>query len=210
MPIQFLQTSSSSSQENSCRNEGLSNPYSLSAYPLTPYPIVSGTIDCSPTTFMTRDYLVHMGPQANENHFDASSALDLYHSSLAPSLGVSSAELQGVLNSLLNQINWLEVTKKVAKNRAPSVYYNAIKQILLAHISELKKAEGKSKGNNAIGFKSIDGEKNLINIYKGENKDDNKSIKKHKDGDHKSEDNDGEFIVEDEDESDKDSEYDSV
>ena len=56
-------------------------------------------------------------------------------------LNISSTELQRALDSLLDQVNWLEVATDVAKNRAPFVYCNAIEKILLAHIYQLVKAE---------------------------------------------------------------------
>ena len=60
----------------------------------------------------------------------------------SPSLNISSTELQRVLDSLLDQVDWLEVAVKVARNRAPSVYCKAIENLLLAHIYQLVKIEG--------------------------------------------------------------------
>ena len=135
MPIQHLQTSSSLFREDSRRNESFLNTYSLPAYPLTPYPIVPETRDCSPSALVAWDDVVHtVEPEANQTRFYAPSALGLCHSSPTPSLNVSSTELQRVLDSLLDQVDWFEVVIKVAKNRAPLVYCNAIEQILLVHI----------------------------------------------------------------------------
>lgn len=47
-------------------------------------------------------------------------------------MNLSSLELQRVLGSLLDQVDWLEVAVKVAKHRVASVYCNAIEKILLA------------------------------------------------------------------------------
>ena len=68
-----------------------------------------------------------------------------------------------MLDSLLDQVDWLEVAIKVAKNRAPSFYRNTIEQILLAHIYKLVKAEG--EGNDAGGFESGNDEKDYIHVY---------------------------------------------
>lgn len=170
MPIQFLQTSSSLSREDSHGNESFPNPYSLPAYPHTPYPTVPETRDCSPSALVAWDDLVHtVEPEANQTRFYAPSALGLCHSSPTPSLNISSTELQRVLDSLLDQVDWLEVAIKVAKNRAPSVYCNAIEQILLAHIYQLVKAEG--EGDDAVGFGSTNNEKGYVHIYEGDNDD---------------------------------------
>ena len=41
----------------------------------------------------------------------------------------------------MDQVDWLEVAVKVAENRPPSVYCNAIEKILLARIFHLVKSE---------------------------------------------------------------------
>ena len=123
--MQYLQTPSSLSLEDSHENDCFPNPYLHPTYPLTPYPTI---------------------PEGG----DISSASGLCQSSPTPSLNVSSTELQRVLDSLLDQIDWLEVAMKVAKNRAPSVYCNAIEQILLAHIYQLVKAEGNGEDTTEL------------------------------------------------------------
>ena len=80
------------------------------------------------------------------------------------SINISSIELQKVLDSLMDQVNWLEVAIKVAKDRPPSVYCNAIEKIVLAHLYQLMKVEsgcydnGRSENNNELeGFHDING-----------------------------------------------------
>lgn len=52
-----------------------------------------------------------------------------------------------MLDSLLGQVDWLEVASKVAKNRAPFVYCNVVEKVLLGHTYQLVKAE--SQDGNA-------------------------------------------------------------
>ena len=226
MPIQYLQTPSSSSRQDSHGNESFPNAYSLPSYPLTPYPIVPETRDWSPSAVGTWDDLVHTAePEAEQSHFYAPSASGLCHSSPTPCLSISSTELQRVLDSLLDQVDWLEVVMKVAKNRAPSVYCNTIEQILLAHIYQLVKAEG--EGNDAGGFESGKDEKDYVHVYEDdedEDKDSSEFARKSEDedGDYDKDGDDNEEMEEDKDEdddkddemdedvSDEDSECDSV
>ncbi len=66
MPIQFLQTSSSLSQKDLHRNESFPNPYQLPKYPLTPYPIIPESKDCSPSALVAWDNLVYTAePEAS-------------------------------------------------------------------------------------------------------------------------------------------------
>lgn len=69
-----------------------------------------------------------------------------------------------MLDSLLDQVDWLEVAAKVARNRAPSIYYNAIEKILLAHIYQLVKIEGED--DDAAQFKNGNEDENYV--YKGD------------------------------------------
>lgn len=96
----------------------------------------------------------------------APSGSSLCFSSPNPSLNISSTELQRVIDSLLDQIDWLEVALKVAKNRAPSVYCNAIKKILLAHIYRLIKVEG--KGDGLGKFKNVKDDEERMYVYEGD------------------------------------------
>ena len=95
------------------------------------------------------------------------SSATLCCSSLNLSLDISSTELQRVLKSLLDQVDWLEVAVKVAKNWALSVYCSAIEKILLTHIYHLAKAEDKL--DEASQFENIDG--NEEHIYEGDYED---------------------------------------
>lgn len=212
MPIQFLQSPSSLSQEDSPRTESFPHPYSLPAYPLTPYPIVPESRNHSPSALMAWDNLVHTTEyEANQTHFYAPSASGLCHSSPTPSLNVSSTELQRVLDALLDQIDWLKVAIKVAKNRAPSIYCNAVEQILLAHIYQLVKAEG--EGDYAVGFERVENEKDLAHVSGRDNddEDDNSSrcAGKSEDEDGGYDGDDDEYMDDDKDEDeDKDDEMD--
>ncbi len=91
-------------------------------------------------------------------------------------------------DSLLDRIDWLEVATKVAKNRAPSVYCNAIEQILLAHIYQLMKAEG--EGDDVVRFERVEDEKDYVHVYKGDNKDEDDDTGEFA---RKSEDEDGDY-----------------
>ena len=140
MSIQYLQTSESLSQEDLRRSGRFSN--SLSACPLTPYPKTPEIRDYSPSSLVTWDNLV----RESESIPTSTPTCTPPTSSLCRSLprvplNISSTELQRALDSLLDQVNWLEVATDVAKNRAPFVYCNAIEKILLAHIYQLVKAE---------------------------------------------------------------------
>lgn len=91
----------------------------------------------------------------------------------------------------------------MAKNRAPSVYYNAIEQILLTHIYQLMKAEG--EGDNAEGFVTDNDKKDDAYVYDGNNEDEDEDISKFA---KKGEDEEDDEM--DEDESDEDSNCDGV
>jgi len=58
------------------------------------------------------------------------------------------------------------VAGKVARNRAPLIYYNAIEKILLAYIYQLIKIEGED--DNIARLKNGNEDENYI--YKGDNK----------------------------------------
>lgn len=108
--------------------------------------MVPETRDWLTSALGTWDNLVQTtGPEIKRRartHFHAPSVSGLGHSWPTPSSNISSTELQRVLDSLLDQIDWLEVAVKVAKNRAPLVYYDAIEKVLLTHTYQLVKAEG--------------------------------------------------------------------
>lgn len=138
MPIQYLQTP----EQDSHGHQSFTNAYSFPPYSLTPYSTTLETEEWSSFSFETWVNSVHEVERRAETSFNAPSASSLCHSSSTSSLNISSIELQRVLDSLLNQVDWLKVIEKVARNRAASIYYNAIKNILLAHIYQLVKIEG--------------------------------------------------------------------
>ena len=169
MPTQYLQTPSGLSRQDSHGNESFPHVYS-SPFPLTLYPTVPETRDWPPCTARTWDNLIHPTKPEIKQTLIAS---DLCHSSPAPSLNIISTELQRVLDSLLEQVDWVEVAIKVAKNRAPSVYCNAIEQILLAHIYQLVKAE--SESDDTAGFVSGNNEKDEAHAYDFDDQDEDEA-----------------------------------
>lgn len=168
MPIQYLQTPSHLSQQDSHGHESFTNAYSFPPYPLTPYPTVPEIENRSPFPFETLDNPIqtteHEAERRARTPFNAPSTSGLCHSSPTPSLNISSTELQRVLDSLLDQVDWLEVAAKVARNRAPSIYYNTIEKILLAHIYQLVKIEGED--DDAAQFKNGNEDDNYV--YEGD------------------------------------------
>ncbi|KAL8823664.1 MAG: hypothetical protein Q9191_005656 [Dirinaria sp. TL-2023a] len=94
----------------------------------------------------TWDNLVHATEHEDERNVTTllrdSSIVSLCHSLSNSVLDIFSLELQRVLESLLDQVDWLKVAVKAAKHRAPSIYCNAIEKIVLAQIYQLIKAEG--------------------------------------------------------------------
>ncbi len=160
MPIQYLQTP----EQDSHGHQSFTNAYSFPPYPLTPYPTIPETEEWSPFPFKTWVHPVHEAERRVRTSVNAPSTSGLCHSSPTPSLNISSTELQRVLDSLLDQVDWLEVAAKVARNRAPSIYYNAIEKILLAHIYQLMKIEGED--DDAAQFKNGNEDENYV--YKGD------------------------------------------
>jgi len=177
MPSQYLQIPSDLSQQDSHGNESFTDAYSFPPYPLTPYPTIPETKDWSPFALETRDNLVHTTePEAERRvrtHFYASSPSDLCHSSPTSSLKISSTELQRVLDSLLDQVDWLEVAVRVAEHRAPSIYCNAIEKILLAHIHRLVKTEG--EGEDAANFSNGSDDEEYVYVYESDDEDEVRS-----------------------------------
>ncbi len=160
MPIQYLQTP----EQDSHGHQSFTNAYSFPPYPLTPYPTIPETEEWSPFPFETWVNPVHEAERRARTSFNAPLTSNLCHSSPTPSLNISSTELQRVLDSLLDQVDWLEVAGKVARNRAPSIYYNAIEKILLAHIYQLMKIEGED--DDAAQLENGNEDENYV--YKGD------------------------------------------
>ena len=111
------------------------------AYPRTPYPTIPETEEWSAPPFEIWNNAVDMTENGAERSARRYFNDPPCHSPLTPSSNISSAELRKVLDSLLDQVDWLEVAVKVARNRAPSIYCNAIEKILLAYIDQLAKTE---------------------------------------------------------------------
>jgi hypothetical protein len=112
-----------------------------------------------------------------------------------------------VLDSLLDQVDWLEVAEKVARNRAPSIYFNAIEKILLAHIYQLVKIEGEN--DDAAQFENGNNDKGNVPVYKGD--DDGSEFERDsgdEDGDSDEDSDDDEDMKEDRDEDDEEDEDD--
>lgn len=145
MPVSYPPIPTHLFQQNLRSNENFANAHHNYPYPLTPYPKIpkiQSWLSFSAESFINPvDITKHEGTQKVTNpstHLLPS----LCHSVPSMSLKVSSTELQRVLDSILDQIDWLEVAVKVARNRAPSIYCNIIKMILRAHIYQLVRIEG--------------------------------------------------------------------
>ncbi len=218
MPIQYLQTPSHLSQQDSHGHESFPNTYSFPPYPLTPYPTGPETEDWSPFPFKTWDNPVnttdHEAERRARTSFNAPSTSGLCYSSPTPSLNISSTELQRVLDSLLDQTDWLEVTVKVARNRAPSIYYNAIEKILLAHIYQLVKIEGED--DDAAQFENGNDDKNYVPVHEGDDEEEDVDGSElawesdDEDGDSDEDGDDDEDMEEDKDEDDDEDEDDEM
>ncbi|KAL2047617.1 hypothetical protein N7G274_000659 [Stereocaulon virgatum] len=206
MSSQYLYIPSHLSRQDSRGNESFTNAYPRRPYPLTPYPTISETEDWSSSLLGTQDNLVHTtekeaGRRAR-TYFAAPSTYGLCYSSPTPSLQISSTELQKVLDSFLDQVDWLEVAEKVARNRAPSIYFNAIEKILIVHIYQLVKIEGEN--DDAAQFGNSNNDKGNVPVYKGD--DDGSEFERDsgdEDGDSDEDSDDDEDIKEDRDEADE-------
>ena len=104
-----------------------------------------------------------------------------------------------MLDSLLDQVDWLEVAIKVARNRAPSIYCNAIEKILLAHIYQLVKIEGED--DDAAQFENGNNEQKYVPMHEG---DDEEEDEIGSETARKSEDEDGDSDEDDDDDNDDD------
>jgi len=76
-----------------------------------------------------------------------------------------------VLDSFLDQVDWLEMAVRVAENRAPSIYCNAVEKILLAHIYRLVNAEG----GDAATLKNGNDDKEYVYVYERDDEDEVRS-----------------------------------
>ena len=107
---------------------------------------------------------------------------------------------QRVLNSLLDQVDWLEMAVRVTENRAPSLYCNAVQKILQAHIYRLVKAEDADAGN----FENGNNDKEYVYVYESDDEDEVRSgaARESEDGDRDDNEDDDEDMEGDEDEQD--------
>ena len=161
MPVLYNLILTHSSQQNLLCNQDITTGHSHQPYPLTSYPTASimehwlhsstESFNASPTKY------------EDTQRVTAPSASSQCHSAPSMSLSISSAELRKVLDSILEQMDWLEVAIKVARDRVPSTYFNVIEDILLAHINQLEKKEGEIED----AFTSDNsGRNNCISWYK--------------------------------------------
>ena len=115
-----------------------------------------------------------------------------------------------MLDSLLDQVDWLEVTSKVAKNRAPFIYCNAVEKILLGHIYQLVKAESQDgKGSKPKSSENENGYgRNRIN-NEGGNSEYSESICEERDIDIDGQEDDYNMQIDNNDNDDDNSEFNS-
>ena len=136
------------------------------------------------------------------------------------SVNILLMKLCRVLDSLLNQVDWLKMTIKAAKSWASSIYCAVIEKIMLTQIYHLEKAENEDD----IAANSDKSDKKYLYMHTDKNKDDDEnesevlteSEDKSEDSDEdyadkkyeNENDNDNEKMSDDK--YDKDNEYDSV
>ena len=121
---------------------------------------------------------------------------------------ISSAELRRVLDSLFDQVDWLEVAVKVASNRAPSIYCNAVEKILLAYIDQLAKIEDEDDDATQVET-SIDDKSSMLTFASDNEEGDSDFIMASEDEEGDS-DEDGDNSEDMEEDRDKDSEVNDV
>ena len=119
---------------------------SLYVYSLTSYSMSSKIEKIFYISFETTwDNMIHTVKHEDERNVTTllrdSSIVSLCHSLSNPILNISALKLQRLLESLLDQVDWLKIAVKVAKHRASSIYCNAIEKILLTQIYQLVKVE---------------------------------------------------------------------
>jgi len=193
----------------------------MKAYSLTPYSTLYKTNKRSFSAFETDDNIMPTTEYeikrrkrnfgSYHHFFNAPSSSSLCHSPSTSSLNVSSTKLKRVLESIFNQVDWLEVTLAMIKNRASSVYCEVIEKILQAQIHQLLKAEIKNEHERDENTdkhededENDDEDEDEEYVYVYENDDDNNN-----DDEDENEDED-EDEDEDENETDDDDEYDRV
>ncbi len=135
MSYEFFHTSSFSLQQNLNDNDQFMKVYSL-----TSYSTLCNINKRSFFTFKTDDNIILMMKyeiKRRKRNFDSchhffniSLSTSLCHSSLTSFLNVSSTKLKRVLESIFNQVDWLEMTLAIVKNWASSIYSKVIEKIL--------------------------------------------------------------------------------
>lgn len=191
----------------------------LKAHPLTPYPTLFNTKKRSFSAFETDGDIIPTTEYETKRRernsdschyfFNTPPSTGLYHSLPTPSLNVSSTELKRVLESIFNQVDWLEVALAVAKNRAPSVYCEVIEKILQAQIHQLVKTEVKDKyevDQDTDKHEDEDDDEEYVYVY-GDDDDNNDDDEDEDEDEDKDEDEDED---KDEDETDNSDEYNRV
>lgn len=133
-------------QQDSPGNESFTNAHSFHPYLLILYLTVPETEGWLLSPFETWDNPAHTKEleigQKTKTYLNGSSIYNLCDSSPSSVLKLSSLELQRMLESFQDQVDWLEGAVKMAKHPAPLVYCKVMEDIVLAQIYQFPKTEG--------------------------------------------------------------------
>jgi len=122
-------------------------------YPPTPYPIFQ---EPQQLTSPIQTERVKVNPSTGEQRcfhhsLQTSSPFSREYSSRANSKNVSPIELLRVMDSVISQVDWLEVARQVGKKRAPSIYCSATERMFIAQMNQLIRAEQETEWNGTTG-----------------------------------------------------------
>ena len=127
--------------------------------PCTPYPMLMKTRERSMSFNKQDDTLEEVavkkrrivgeeGIATTSPHLISFPSLDSSHAPVGLCYGISSTELKRASESILNQVNWSKVVLDAIGKEKPTIFRQAFKEILQAHIEKLLKQEDKQKSEN--------------------------------------------------------------